>query len=46
MAVLAARSGLGAVMGSKKLKALVALGNIEIPVFDKVAVQEFKKGAN
>jgi len=39
---LAARSGLGAVMGSKKLKAVVALGNLEIPVFDKAAVQAFK----
>ena len=39
---LAARSGLGAVMGSKKLKAVVALGNLEIPVFDQAAVQAFR----
>ena len=40
---LAARSGLGAVMGSKKLKAVVALGNLEIPVFDQDAVETFRK---
>jgi len=39
---IAARSGLGAVMGSKKLKAVVARGNGEVPVFDKVAVQKFR----
>ena len=36
----AARSGLGAVMGSKKLKAVVARGNMEVPIFDKVAADK------
>ena len=35
----AARSGLGAVMGSKKLKAIVARGEMEVPIADKAAVQ-------
>ena len=30
----AARSGLGAVMGSKNLKAVVAKGGVTVPVFD------------
>ena len=34
----AGRSGLGAVMGSKKLKAVVVRGTMEIPVSDKAAV--------
>ena len=34
---LAARSGLGAVMGSKKLKAVVVRGNMEVNIFDKTA---------
>jgi aldehyde:ferredoxin oxidoreductase len=34
----AGRSGLGAVMGSKKLKAVVVRGTMEIPVNDKAAV--------
>jgi aldehyde:ferredoxin oxidoreductase len=37
----AARSGLGAVMGSKKLKAVVARGNMEVPIADKAAAQKF-----
>jgi aldehyde:ferredoxin oxidoreductase len=35
----AARSGLGAVMGSKKLKAIVVLGNKDIPIANKTATQ-------
>jgi aldehyde:ferredoxin oxidoreductase len=31
---VAGRSGLGAVMGSKKLKAIAARGKLEVPVFD------------
>ena len=47
----AGRGGCGAVMGSKKLKAIVVRGNREIPVFNKekvrennAAVVEFMKG--
>jgi aldehyde:ferredoxin oxidoreductase len=36
---LAARSGVGAVMGSKRLKAIVALGDITVPVADAEAVR-------
>jgi aldehyde:ferredoxin oxidoreductase len=36
------RSGLGAVMGSKKLKAVVALGTMEVPVADKAALQNLR----
>jgi len=36
----AGRSGLGAVMGSKKLKAVVARGNMEVPIADKTAAQK------
>ena len=36
----AGRSGLGAVMGSKKLKAVVARGNMEVPIFDKAAADK------
>ncbi|MFC2014389.1 aldehyde ferredoxin oxidoreductase family protein [Chloroflexota bacterium] len=39
----AARSGLGAVMGSKKLKAVVARGNQEVPVSNKAAVNRLRK---
>jgi aldehyde:ferredoxin oxidoreductase len=39
----AARNGLGAVMGSKKLKAVVAVGTGEVPVADKKKVAEFNK---
>ena len=40
---LAARSGVGAVMGSKKLKALVLAGTQKIPCHDKKAVNELSK---
>ena len=36
----AARSGLGAVMGSKKLKAVVVKGDGDIPVYDSSNLQE------
>lgn len=36
----AGRCGLGAVMGSKNLKAIVASGNLEIPVSDPSALQK------
>jgi aldehyde:ferredoxin oxidoreductase len=39
----AGRTGLGAVMGSKKLKAIVARGNTPVPVADKEGVQEIAK---
>ena len=39
----AGRGGSGAVMGSKKLKAIVVRGNQEIPVFHKQAIQENNK---
>ena len=35
----AGRSGLGAVMGSKKLKAVVACGTLDIPLADKTSVE-------
>ena len=38
----AGRSGLGAVMGSKKLKAVVARGTMEVPIADKAAVQNIR----
>ena len=38
----AGRSGLGAVMGSKKLKAVVARGTMEVPIADKAAVQSLR----
>jgi aldehyde:ferredoxin oxidoreductase len=38
----AGRSGLGAVMGSKKLKAVVARGTKEVPVADKAATQKLR----
>jgi len=37
------RSGLGAVMGSKKLKAVVARGDKEVPVADPDAINKIKK---
>ena len=40
---IAARSGLGAVMGSKKLKAVSFLGNLEIPIADPDAVKGITK---
>jgi aldehyde:ferredoxin oxidoreductase len=39
----AARCGLGALMGSKKLKAIVVGGNQEIPVFDRARLKECTK---
>jgi aldehyde:ferredoxin oxidoreductase len=38
----AGRSGLGAVMGSKKLKAVVARGTWQITLADKEAVQRLR----
>jgi len=37
----AGRSGLGAVMGSKKLKAVVVRGTKEVQIVDKVAAQKY-----
>jgi aldehyde:ferredoxin oxidoreductase len=37
------RSGLGAVMGSKKIKAVVAYGNEKVPVADRVLFDEARK---
>ena len=42
----AARGGSGAVMGSKKLKALVVRGNLPIPVADRAAVVEINKAGS
>ena len=39
----AARSGLGAVMGSKKMKAVVARGEMKVPVFDIEAANALRK---
>lgn len=39
----AGRSGLGAVMGSKKLKAVVARGTMTVPVADKDAILSLRK---
>jgi aldehyde:ferredoxin oxidoreductase len=39
----AGRSGLGAVMGSKKLKAIAVKGNMKIPIADEVASREMRK---
>jgi aldehyde:ferredoxin oxidoreductase len=39
----AGRSGLGAVMGSKKLKAVVARGTMTVPVADKEAIDKLRK---
>jgi aldehyde:ferredoxin oxidoreductase len=39
----AGRSGLGAVMGSKKLKAIAVKGNMKIPVADEAAGKEMRK---
>ena len=38
----AARSGLGAVMGSKKLKAVVVKGNMKIPLADEQKTKELR----
>ncbi len=40
---VAGRCGFGAVMGSKKLKALAVRGNMEVPVFDPDAVKQLRK---
>jgi len=39
----AARSGLGAVMGSKKLKAVAVKGTLQVPVADKEKTNELRK---
>jgi aldehyde:ferredoxin oxidoreductase len=39
----AGRSGLGALMGSKKLKALAVKGNLKIPLFDEAKASEMRK---
>jgi len=39
----AARSGLGAVMGSKKLKALVVKGTLPVPIADMVRVKDLRR---
>ncbi|MFC1942003.1 aldehyde ferredoxin oxidoreductase family protein [Chloroflexota bacterium] len=39
----AGRSGLGAVMGSKKLKAVAVRGNMKIPLGDETAANELRK---
>jgi aldehyde:ferredoxin oxidoreductase len=43
---VAARSGLGAVMGSKKLKAICIIGNKKIDVADKASMLELAKSYN
>lgn len=39
---MAARSGLGTVMGSKKLKAVVARGSSDVPIADKTATEKIR----
>jgi aldehyde:ferredoxin oxidoreductase len=39
---VAARSGLGAVMGSKKLKAVVVKGKMKVPVYDEKGVKDLR----
>jgi len=39
----AARSGLGAIMGSKKLKAIAAKGNMKVPLADEKLAAELRK---
>lgn len=39
----AGRSGLGAVMGSKKLKAVVARGNMKVPLHDEATANRLRK---
>ena len=39
----AARSGLGAVMGSKKLKAVAVKGTMKVPVFDEAKLTQLRK---
>ncbi|MFA6411255.1 MAG: aldehyde ferredoxin oxidoreductase family protein [Syntrophales bacterium] len=43
---IAARSGLGAVMGSKRLKALVLNGKKRIPVYQRAEVQRLSRQCN
>ncbi len=40
---VAARSGLGAVMGSKKLKAVAVKGKMKVPVYDEQGVKDLRK---
>jgi len=40
---IAARSGLGAVMGAKRLKAVVALGGMKVPLADTQLVEDLRK---
>lgn len=42
---IAARCGLGAVAGSKRLKAIVAHGDIDLPIADEDAFKELKREA-
>jgi len=39
----AGRTGLGAVMGSKKLKAIAVMGNLDVPVYDKKSLLEHSR---
>ena len=39
----AARSGLAAVMGSKRLKAIVARGNLKVPLVDEAKLKELRR---
>jgi aldehyde:ferredoxin oxidoreductase len=39
----AGRSGLGALMGSKKLKAIAVKGNLKVPQFDQAKMSELRK---
>jgi aldehyde:ferredoxin oxidoreductase len=39
----AGRSGLGALMGSKKLKAVAVRGNMKVPLFDEARMAELRK---
>jgi len=43
---IAARSGLGAIMGSKKLKSLILEGNKKIPIYDKSMFMDLVKKYN
>ncbi len=40
---VAARSGLGAVIGSKRIKAVAARGNLKVPLADEKGVKELRK---
>lgn len=42
---IAARCGLGAVAGSKRLKAIVANGSLDLPIADPIAFSKLKKEA-